>query len=205
MSGAWPSYIMATMGISTLRSYRGAQIADAIGLDKDVDMCFGGISIQLGGVGFEQMALRFLRVRDRGFPSGGSTYEPPALLTRSFATPHNNLVEASPIRGELGFKPARLYDREQIPVDSPESALHIVNRALRLHLSGGSQHTCHRAESSLRLLQHRRGRRGSSARPTHAQRRLHEVSSHAGGHRILSERTRVADQDGAMSHTWREW
>jgi len=65
--------IMAKMGISTLRSYKGAQIADAIGLDKDVvEMCFDGISSQLGGMGFEQMALRCLLVHDRGFPSGSS-------------------------------------------------------------------------------------------------------------------------------------
>jgi len=67
--------IMAKMGISTLRSYKGAQIADAIGLSKEVaEMCFTGIASQLGGLGFEQIALRTLSVHDRGFsPDGGYT------------------------------------------------------------------------------------------------------------------------------------
>eukprot|EP00439_Symbiodinium_sp_Y106_P016576 s7097_g2.t1 len=71
--------IMAKMGISTLRSYKGAQIADAIGLSKEVaEMCFTGIASQLGGLGFEQIALRTLSVHDRGFsPDGGYTVTRP--------------------------------------------------------------------------------------------------------------------------------
>ena len=45
----------------------------------------------------------------------------------------------------------------------------------RLHLNGGLQHPCHRAQSFWRLLQHRSGRRGFTARTTHAQRRLGEI------------------------------
>eukprot|EP00931_Biecheleriopsis_adriatica_P035288 TRINITY_DN2030_c0_g1_i3.p1 TRINITY_DN2030_c0_g1~~TRINITY_DN2030_c0_g1_i3.p1 ORF type:complete len:2151 (-),score=484.82 TRINITY_DN2030_c0_g1_i3:46-6498(-) len=64
--------IMAKMGISTLRSYKGAQIADAIGLSKDVaEMCFNGIASQLSGAGFDQLALRALTVHDRGFSTDG--------------------------------------------------------------------------------------------------------------------------------------
>ena len=43
--------IMSKMGISTLDSYRGAQIVEAIGLDDDViDLCFRGLSSVLGGL-----------------------------------------------------------------------------------------------------------------------------------------------------------
>mmetsp|Transcript_49861 Transcript_49861/g.116524 ORF Transcript_49861/g.116524 Transcript_49861/m.116524 type:complete len:2132 (-) Transcript_49861:321-6716(-) len=64
--------IMAKMGISTLRSYKGAQIADAIGLSGDVvEMCFNGIASKLGGLGFEQLALKTLSVHDRGYPAAG--------------------------------------------------------------------------------------------------------------------------------------
>ena len=42
--------IMSKMGISTVDSYRGAQIIEAIGLASDVvDLCFPGISSALGG------------------------------------------------------------------------------------------------------------------------------------------------------------
>jgi glutamate synthase (NADPH/NADH) len=64
--------IFAKMGISTLASYKGAQIADAIGLSKEVVMmCFQGISSQLGGLCFEQLADRALQWHERGYPSSG--------------------------------------------------------------------------------------------------------------------------------------
>ena len=38
------------------------------------ELCFTGIASQLGGLGFEQIALRSLSVHDRGFsPDGGLT------------------------------------------------------------------------------------------------------------------------------------
>ena len=47
------SKVMAKMGISTLQSYKGAQIFEAVGLSKDViDKCFTGTASRLGGVGF---------------------------------------------------------------------------------------------------------------------------------------------------------
>ncbi|XP_064627288.1 uncharacterized protein LOC135487499 [Lineus longissimus] len=49
--------IMAKMGISTLQSYKGAQIFEAVGLSKEVvDRCFQGTSSRLGGVTFEILA-----------------------------------------------------------------------------------------------------------------------------------------------------
>ncbi len=45
--------IMSKMGTSTLRSYRGAQIFEAIGLaDRVVDKCFKGTVSRIGGAGF---------------------------------------------------------------------------------------------------------------------------------------------------------
>mmetsp|Transcript_62362 Transcript_62362/g.174232 ORF Transcript_62362/g.174232 Transcript_62362/m.174232 type:complete len:2159 (-) Transcript_62362:60-6536(-) len=68
--------IMAKMGVSTLRSYKGAQISDAIGLGREVvDMCFRGIASQLGGHGFEQLGLRILAVHERGYASSGGVWE----------------------------------------------------------------------------------------------------------------------------------
>ena len=57
--------IMAKMGISTLRSYRGAQIFEAIGLGPEVmDICFKDCQSRIGGVGFKELqqeALTFHR------------------------------------------------------------------------------------------------------------------------------------------------
>ncbi|MCX8036559.1 MAG: glutamate synthase large subunit [Candidatus Sumerlaeia bacterium] len=53
---------MSKMGISTLRSYRGAQLFEAIGIGREVmDMCFRGMSSRIGGVGFDEIAAETLR------------------------------------------------------------------------------------------------------------------------------------------------
>jgi glutamate synthase (NADPH) large chain len=53
--------IMSKMGISTLPSYRGAQLFQALGLDQGfVDTYFPGISSPIGGVGLEVIAQECL-------------------------------------------------------------------------------------------------------------------------------------------------
>ena len=54
--------IMSKMGISTLSSYRGAQIFEAVGLSQGVvDRCFFGTTTQIEGVTLEQIAGDALR------------------------------------------------------------------------------------------------------------------------------------------------
>jgi glutamate synthase domain-containing protein 2/glutamate synthase domain-containing protein 3 len=49
--------VMSRMGISTLRSYIGAQLFEAVGLDRSVvDRYFTGTTSRIGGVGIEQIA-----------------------------------------------------------------------------------------------------------------------------------------------------
>lgn len=46
--------VMAKMGISTLQSYKGAQIFEAVGVNDDViNKCFAGTSSRIGGVDFK--------------------------------------------------------------------------------------------------------------------------------------------------------
>ncbi len=53
--------IMSKMGISTLDSYRNAQIIEAIGLDAEViDTCFAGISSPLRGLTFDDLGSDIL-------------------------------------------------------------------------------------------------------------------------------------------------
>jgi glutamate synthase (NADPH/NADH) large chain len=48
--------ILSKMGISTIASYRGAQLFEVIGLDNDVvDLCFRGVSSRIGGAGFADL------------------------------------------------------------------------------------------------------------------------------------------------------
>ncbi len=49
--------IMSKMGVSTVASYAGAQIFEAIGLGPEViEDCFAGTSSRLGGIGYDQIA-----------------------------------------------------------------------------------------------------------------------------------------------------
>jgi glutamate synthase (NADPH) large chain len=49
--------VMSKMGISTVQSYRGAQIFEAVGIGKEViDEYFTGTASQIGGIGLEEIA-----------------------------------------------------------------------------------------------------------------------------------------------------
>jgi glutamate synthase (NADPH) large chain len=61
---------MSKMGVSTVASYTGAQIFEAIGLGRDVvDSCFAGTTSRLGGVGFDVLADEVLREHRKAFPA----------------------------------------------------------------------------------------------------------------------------------------
>ncbi|HJN83656.1 MAG TPA: glutamate synthase-related protein, partial [Verrucomicrobiota bacterium] len=61
--------VMAKMGISTLHSYKGAQIFEAIGLrDEVIDRCFEGTASRVQGVNLDELAEEMLRRHALGFP-----------------------------------------------------------------------------------------------------------------------------------------
>ena len=65
----------AKMGISTLQSYRGAQIFEAIGLDRDlVERCFRGTPSRVSGVGFDVIARESALRHARAFPGDHFAY-----------------------------------------------------------------------------------------------------------------------------------
>src|SRR4029079_12196005 len=61
--------VMAKMGISTLQSYKGAQIFEALGLKDDViERCFAGTPSRIQGVDFNILAEEALRRHSLGYP-----------------------------------------------------------------------------------------------------------------------------------------
>ncbi len=67
--------ILSKMGISTLQSYRGAQIFEAIGLGREViDRCFTGTVSRIGGAGFDIVAKEVTIRHDEAYPdrTGGN-------------------------------------------------------------------------------------------------------------------------------------
>lgn len=62
--------VMAKMGISTLASYKGAQIFEALGLQNDViERCFKGTSSRIQGCNFDILAEETLRRHALAFPT----------------------------------------------------------------------------------------------------------------------------------------
>eukprot|EP00963_Diacronema_lutheri_P006323 scaffold544_cov320-Pavlova_lutheri.AAC.37 len=61
--------VMAKMGISTLASYKGAQIFEVLGLgDEIVHRCFKGAASRIGGATFEHLCADALRLHASAYP-----------------------------------------------------------------------------------------------------------------------------------------
>ena len=61
--------IMSKMGVSTLQSYIGAQLFEAVGLGPEViERCFTGTVSRLGGLGFDEVADEVLAFHRLAFP-----------------------------------------------------------------------------------------------------------------------------------------
>jgi len=68
--GAGLLKIMAKMGISTLFSYRGAQMFEALGLSaKVMGECFTGTPSPIGGIDYRQIAEEAFLRHARAFPA----------------------------------------------------------------------------------------------------------------------------------------
>ncbi|KAJ9539597.1 hypothetical protein OSB04_026103 [Centaurea solstitialis] len=64
--------VLAKMGISTLASYKGAQIFEAVGLSTQVmERCFAGTPSRVEGATFEALAHDALQLHELAFPARG--------------------------------------------------------------------------------------------------------------------------------------
>jgi glutamate synthase (NADPH) large chain len=64
--------VMSKMGVSTVASYRGAQIFEAIGISNEViDKYFTGTTSRLGGVGLDVLAQEVSKRHDVAYPFTG--------------------------------------------------------------------------------------------------------------------------------------
>ena len=60
---------ISKMGISTIQSYRGAQIFEAVGLGRElIDRHFVGTASRIGGVGLPELAQEALERHTRAWP-----------------------------------------------------------------------------------------------------------------------------------------
>ena len=71
--------VLSKMGISTIRSYTGAQIFEAVGLEPElVNRHFTGTSSRIGGVGLDVLAREALDRHARAYPAATSELLPSA-------------------------------------------------------------------------------------------------------------------------------
>ncbi|MTA33940.1 MAG: glutamate synthase large subunit [Actinobacteria bacterium] len=64
--------VMSKMGVSTIASYTGAQVFEAIGLSKEVvDEYFVGATSRLGGIGIDIIAQETIKRHHVAYPPGG--------------------------------------------------------------------------------------------------------------------------------------
>lgn len=78
------SKVMAKMGISTLQSYKGAQIFEAVGLAEDaIDKAFKGTPSRIGGVNLEMLAAEAFERHQNAFRQG-----PDLLILRDAGNYH---------------------------------------------------------------------------------------------------------------------
>ena len=149
---------MSKMGISTLQSYCGAQIFEAIGLEPSfVDRYFTWTASRIGGVGIDVIAQEVKQRHERAFPTAPSGRGGPRIGRR---------VQMAP-----GWRAASLQ-----PGDRPEAAACDAYRPVlrvpgvhrdRQRPEPGARHSARTARLQGRLSAG--ASRGSRARRSHPQ------------------------------------
>ncbi len=155
---------ISKMGISTIQSYRGAQIFEAVGLDREViDRHFSGTASRIGGVGLEVLAQEALERHARAYPTEdellpvGGVYawrrdgehhmwnpETIALVQHAVRAANGNVAAAlqgdgealEEVRGSDAFEKYRLYAR-QVNEDAARKAT--LRGLLRFRTAGDGE------------------------------------------------------------------
>ncbi|TQS36117.1 hypothetical protein Golomagni_03442 [Golovinomyces magnicellulatus] len=119
--------VMSKMGISTLASYKGAQIFEALGIDDSVvDRCFKGTATRIRGITFDLIAEDAFRFHEKGFPSRYTTMikglvESGEYHWRDGGQPHindptsiANIQDAVRTKNDKSYKAYSISEYEQI-------------------------------------------------------------------------------------------
>ncbi|KAF8066383.1 Glutamate synthase [NADH] [Scenedesmus sp. PABB004] len=87
--------VMAKMGISTLASYKGAQIFECLGLATEVvDLCFKGTASRIAGVGFAALGRDALALHDAAYK--GTTFSDDSAEAHAVPNPGDYAFRAAP-------------------------------------------------------------------------------------------------------------
>ncbi len=145
--------IMAKMGISTIRSYRGAKIFESIGLSESLLRSYFGTEVStIGGIGLETIARDAIRLHDEAFSKKTQTdflpnlgqfhyrkdgikhaWNPETIATLQLATRTNNYAKFKEYTKTVNEKESPIfirdffdYKRNPISIDKVEPVEEIV-------------------------------------------------------------------------------
>lgn len=156
--------VMSKMGISTIRSYRGAKIFEAVGLSEELsNSYFGGISSCIGGIRLEEVARDAVRMHDDGFSpvinpllknegiysfrkdGEQHAWNPETISTLQLATRLGSYKKYKEYSGLVDNKEKPIflrdffdYKRNPIPIDKVEPVENIMRRFVTGAMSYGS-------------------------------------------------------------------
>jgi glutamate synthase (ferredoxin) len=119
--------IMSKMGISTVDSYRGAQIFEVVGLaDEVVDVCFTGSPNVVGGIGWRELAEDVLERHADGWGTSPNLVSPGFFRVRKGGEPHTKDKDTVQALNDLTLV--------QEPADGPDRDMliaHLLQAAIR--------------------------------------------------------------------------
>ena len=159
--------ILSKMGISTLRSYHGAQLFEAVGVgDELIDNYFKGTPSRIGGVGYEELFREAVMFHESAYkkeftkmPDFSNTGEyhyrndgehhawnPQSIALLQWSTKTNNydiFKKFTKLVDEQNAKPAFVrgalrWKKNPIPIDEVEPAENILKRFVTGAMSYGS-------------------------------------------------------------------
>jgi glutamate synthase domain-containing protein 2/glutamate synthase domain-containing protein 1/glutamate synthase domain-containing protein 3 len=180
--------ILSKMGISTLQSYRGAQIFEALGLNYEViNTCFTGTVSRIGGIGFDLICEDVLKTHNEAFlktdimilPTGGlyqwkkdgeyHLWNPDTISLLHQAVRNNDykkyLEFAEIINNQQGHLTTlrgllKFKKRNPIPISEVEPAENIIKRFVSAAMSFGS--ISREAHETIAIAMNRLGTRSNS-------------------------------------------
>ena len=159
--------IMSKMGISTIRSYRGAKIFESIGLSEDLLKTYFGTEIStIGGVGLKHLAADAVKLHDEAFrpvemneflPNNGlfsyrkdgilHAWNPETIATLQIATRTGNYNKYKEFTKLVDFKAKPIFIRDffdykraatPIPIEEVEPVESIVKHFVTGAMSFGA-------------------------------------------------------------------
>jgi glutamate synthase (ferredoxin) len=134
--------ILSKMGISTVDSYRGAHLFEAIGLGREVvDMCFGDVPSPLAGVGWDALGVDALEHHAHAFPAphtDGASSATPARGDRAAhpgdgAEPRQAMLRRGATRSRGN---ARTRGRDGSSIDLETPGYYRVRKGGEYHVHG---------------------------------------------------------------------